>query len=134
MKTYLTPVRADSTCTACRTLFENLPVESDDAGAYVEIPTEPCHDDECTTHLCSCCPQFMCACCGLKFCMEHLGREEDPECMCILAGDQADARCCDAHGTRNPRPVLLCRVCAAPEEVEARIEPVTECGPITDAA
>jgi hypothetical protein len=134
MRSYITARRADTTCPACNTLFEGLLVAADEDGFYVEIETVPCTDDECATSLCSCCPQFTCACCGLKFCMEHLGREEDPECTCILTGDQADARCCDAHGTRNPRPVLLCRACAAPEEVEARIEPVTECGPITDAA
>jgi hypothetical protein len=67
--------------------------------------------------------------------MQHIGREEDPECTCVQTDvDQVDARSCDAHGTRNPHSVLLCRVCAAPEDVEARVEAVTEYGQITDAA
>lgn len=127
-------MKADATCPHCNTLLEDLPVESDEDGGYVEIDTEPCHDDECSARLCACCPQFTCACCGLTFCMQHIGREEDLECACVQTDvDQFDARSCAAHGTRNPRPVLLCRVCAAPEET-AGMEPVTQYGQITEAA
>lgn len=135
MKTYLTQRCADATCSECRTLFENLPVESDEDSACVEIPTEPCHDDECATRLCPNCPQFTCVCCGLTFCMDHLGREENPECTCIQTDvDQFDATYCDAHGRFNAQPLLLCRVCAAPEEVVSGVEPVTEFAQITEAA
>jgi len=127
------PLKASATCPQCLTLFENLPIESDEDGEYVEIDTEPCHDDKCTTRLCACCPQFTCACCGLTFCMQHIGREEDPECTCVQTDvDQFDARYGDAHGTNPPRPVLLCRVCAAPEEI-AGMEPVTQYRQITEA-
>lgn len=127
-------VKADATCPHCPTLFENLPVEQDEDGGYVEIPTEACADEECTTRLCPRCPQFACAC-GLTFCMEHLGREVDPECTCVQTDvDQFDAKYCDAHGTSNPRPLLLCRACAAPEEAAAGIEPMTKYGQITEDA
>ena len=90
----------------------------------------PCGDCRGT---CACCPQFTCACCGLTFCLQHIGREEDPDCTCAQTDvDEFDARSCDAH-RKNPRPVLLCRVCAAPEET-AGMEPVTQYGQITEAA
>ena len=133
-RTHHTARRADATCPICNPLFEGLPVAADEDGFYVEIETVPCADDECTTRLCPCCPQFVCNCCGLSFCMHHVGLEIEPECTCIMTGDQADARGCDAHGTSNPRPLLLCRVCAAPEEAAAGEEPVTEYGQITEDA
>jgi hypothetical protein len=67
--------------------------------------------------------------------MHHVGQEIEPECTCIQTDvDQFDSRYCDAHGTRNPRSRLLCRVCVAPEEVVACLEPVTEYGEITEDA
>jgi hypothetical protein len=128
------PKTVDLECRNCFTLH-TVEIEYDEAGGHAEMECTPCHDDECKRSLCGACPQFTCACCGLTFCMEHLGREEDPECTCVQTDvDQFDARSCEAHGTRYPRSVLLCRVCAAPEEVETRVEPVTEYGQITDAA
>jgi hypothetical protein len=83
MRTYLTACDTDATCTKCNTLFEGLPLSTDEYGAYVEIETIPCADEECTTRLCACCPQFVCFACGLTCCMEHVGREIEPECNCI---------------------------------------------------
>ncbi len=133
MRTYV-PTRADATCTNCLTLFEALPVQGDEDGRYVELDTQPCHDDECAKRLCSSCPQFQCFGCGLTFCMEHLGKEEEAECTCTQTDvDQFDARGCEAHGTQW-KTWLFCRTCAAPEVVEERIQPVTEYRQITEEA
>ncbi|SPF35798.1 hypothetical protein SBA4_1750016 [Candidatus Sulfopaludibacter sp. SbA4] len=136
MKTYLTPRRVDDTCPECGTLFDNLSVESDEDGSYVEISTEPCHDDECAIRLCACCLQFACECCGRTFCLDaaHVGREEEPECTCECRGDQADNRGCELHGGGRPVIRYWCRVCATPEEAAMEPEPVIECGQITEAA
>ena len=65
----------------------------------------------------------------LTFCLEasHIGLEEEPDCTCEQTDvDQVDARYCGLHGTRYPKTLYWCRVCAAPEVVEIRIEPAAE--------
>ncbi len=115
-------LKADATCTNCHTLFEDLPVQRDEDGGYVELETVPCHDDECNKKLCGCCSQFVCHCCGLIFCMDHVGQEEEPDCTCIRTDvDQVDARTCELHGTRYPRTLYFCRVCTADEVFEPAV-------------
>lgn len=118
-------VKADATCINCGTLHEDLPVDRDEHGGHVEIETQPCHDDNCPTKLCSSCPQFTCFCCGLTFCLQsdHVGREEEPECTCNFSGDIADTRGCDVHGKHPVKVILWCRLCAAAETVEQRYQP-----------
>jgi len=122
------PKTIDLECRNCCTLH-TVEVEYDEDGGYAEIERIPCHDDECTRKLCACCPQFTCECCGLTFCLQadHIGLEEEPECTCVQTDvDQVDARYCGLHGTHYPKTLHWCRVCAAPEVVEIRIEPAAE--------
>lgn len=111
MKTAL-PRYGSATCPACRFEFSYLPVQAGLDGPYVEIETVPCHDDECTKKLCSCCDQFTCECCGLSFCMDHLAAELEPECRCIQVDvDRDDASGCPLHGSRHPHMLRFCRLC-----------------------
>jgi len=122
------PKTVDLECRNCCTLH-TVEVEYDEEGGHAEIERTPCHDDECTSKLCACCPQFTCECCGLTFCLEasHIGLEEEPDCTCEqIDVDQVDARYCGLHGTRHPKTMYWCRLCAAPEVVEIRIEPAAE--------
>ena len=53
--------------------------------------------------------------------------EKEPECTCVQTDvDQFDARYCGLHGTRYPKILYWCRVCAAPEVVETQIVPAAD--------
>ena len=120
MRTRLLPKYASATCPNCDTVFSDLPVEGDQDGAYVEIETVPCHDEECTKRLCSCCDQFMCDACGLTFCMDHLGIEEEEECTCRQTDvDQFDAGDCRLHDGRRHEPRRFCRECSKTDDAES---------------
>ena len=119
------PKTVSLTCSECSTLHTDCPVETDEDGPYAEIETTPCHDDNCTRKLCSCCPQFVCDCCGLTFCLEasHIGHEEEPECTCVQTDvDMVDARGCELHNTRYPVTRYWCRLCCQPETEEVVLE------------
>ena len=120
------PKSVELECPLCLATH-TCPVDRDENGAYAPLETQNCNHDECTKKICSCCPQFSCSCCGLTFCLEadHIGHEEEPECTCEMSGDQADARGCALHGSNPVKVHYYCRVCAAPEVVEERMEPVT---------
>jgi hypothetical protein len=94
-----------ASCPTCHTLFDRLPVEYDEFGAYVFLEQRPCAG--CGPLLCSCCHQFHCDGCGEIFCIDHL----------VSVPDGIDA------------PLRCCAPCAAEcEQVElpTRIPPQTE--------
>ena len=96
---------ASATCPNCQTLFENLPLDRDEAGAYTALEITPCAI--CTAMLCRCCEQFACDGCGETFCESHA----------IIVPDGTD------------KPLCCCPACASEcEQYErpARIEPARE--------
>lgn len=96
--------RFDSaTCPNCQTLFDRLPVDGDEDGAYVALEVKPCAT--CGTLLCPCCEQFVC---------EH----GDTHCVSHLTVLDAESK----------YPVKCCPVCIAEmDEADrpAKIEPQT---------
>jgi hypothetical protein len=128
------PTRITLTCPECATSFVR-PVEGDEDGRYAVLATEPCHDETCARHLCPCCPgRFVCDACGLTFCSECIGFEDDPPCECLRMGvDGSDASRCLLHGVGQPQTVLYCRACAMPHEAVERIPPRMALEPAGDA-
>jgi hypothetical protein len=130
----VTNLGTTATCSTCGTVHEGISVAADEDRYYADLDSKPCSDDECTVSLCGTCPQFACHCCGLTFCMTHVAEEIEPECTCTrIDADLNDACGCELHGTRYPNSLYFCRVCTAPEELVAGIEPVTEYAQLAEA-
>src|ERR1035441_2645715 len=91
-----------ASCPTCDTLFERLPVDSDEDGSYVCLEVHPCA--ACGTMLCACCAQFHCDGCGQAFCIEHrVSRDDLFLCTACEAESKPICPACDAHAAMIPQ-------------------------------
>ena len=104
-------MKTSAACSNCQTLFDCLPVESDEDGNYyVILESKPC--GTCGQMLCPCCEQFVCEH-GETHCIGHL--------IVLEADSQYPLKCCPAClAEARPQelaPAAMCPDCGSVELV-----------------